>query len=52
VAGAGVPGHLHWHVVPRWAGDVNFMPALAGVRVLPQALDALWEQLTAAERRP
>ena len=52
VAGAGLPGHLHWHVVPRWAGDVNFMPALAGVRVLPQALDALWEQLTAAEHRP
>ena len=48
VAGAGVPGHLHWHVVPRWSGDVNFMPALAGVRVLPQSLDALWEQLTRA----
>ena len=54
VAGAGVPGHLHWHVVPRWPGDVNFMPALAGVRVLPQSLDALWEQLTqaAAEEAP
>jgi ATP adenylyltransferase len=50
-AGAGVPGHLHWHVVPRWQGDVNFMPALAGVRVLPQALDALWEQLAAGEGR-
>lgn len=48
VAGAGVPGHLHWHVVPRWPGDVNFMPTIAGVRVLPQSLDALWEQLTAA----
>ena len=48
VAGAGVPGHLHWHVVPRWPGDVNFMPVVAGVRVLPQSLDALWEQLTAA----
>ena len=47
-AGAGVPGHLHWHVVPRWPGDVNFMPAIAGVRVLPQSLDALWEQLTQA----
>jgi ATP adenylyltransferase len=34
--------------VPRWPGDVNFMPALAGVRVLPQSLDALWEQLTKA----
>jgi len=48
VAGAGVPGHLHWHIVPRWPGDVNFMPAIAGVRVLPQSLDALWQQLTEA----
>ncbi|MFM8633744.1 MAG: HIT family protein [Planctomycetia bacterium] len=48
VAGAGVPGHLHWHVVPRWSGDVNFMPTIAGARVLPQSLDSLWEQLTAA----
>ena len=45
VAGAGVPGHLHWHIVPRWPGDVNFMPAVAAVRVLPQALDSLWEHL-------
>jgi ATP adenylyltransferase len=48
VAGAGVPGHLHWHIVPRWAGDVNFMPTTAGVRVLPQSLDELWLQLTQA----
>ncbi|MBX9787381.1 MAG: HIT domain-containing protein [Pirellulales bacterium] len=48
VAGAGVPGHLHWHIVPRWAGDVNFMPALAGIKVIPQSLDALWELLTTA----
>ena len=47
VAGAGVPGHLHWHLVPRWPGDVNFMTSVAGVRVLPQALDDLWEQLRA-----
>jgi ATP adenylyltransferase len=48
VAGAGLPGHLHWHIVPRWSGDVNFMPTVAGARVLPQSLDSLWEQLTAA----
>jgi ATP adenylyltransferase len=43
VAGAGVPGHLHWHLVPRWPGDHNFMPTLAGVRVIPQSLEAAWE---------
>jgi len=48
VAGAGLPGHLHWHIVPRWNGDTNFMPVLAGIHVIPQSLDALWESLTAA----
>jgi ATP adenylyltransferase len=47
-AGAGVPGHLHWHIVPRWSGDTNFMPAVGGVKVMPQALDALWETLAEA----
>ena len=45
VAGAGLPGHLHWHVVPRWNGDTNFMPVLADVKVIPQSLDALYELL-------
>jgi ATP adenylyltransferase len=44
-AGAGVPGHLHWHLVPRWPGDHNFMPTLAGIRIIPQSLAATWEAL-------
>ena len=50
-AGAGVPDHLHLHIVPRWSGDTNFMPVLTGTRMLSESLDSLYQKLIAAQDR-
>jgi len=46
--GAGVPGHFHLHVVPRWSGDANFMTATANARILPEPLADTWQKLREA----
>lgn len=45
VSGAGVEDHVHFHLVPRWNGDTNFMPILADAKVVPQSLERTWEML-------
>lgn len=47
-AGAGVPQHLHAHLVPRWGGDVNFMSVVGNVRVIPVSLETMWRRYMAA----
>jgi ATP adenylyltransferase len=48
VAGAGVPDHVHWHIVPRWKGDVNFMPVVSGTKVISESLESAYEALSRA----
>lgn len=50
-AGAGYPGHLHMHIVPRWEGDVNFMPVIAGTKVMSQSLKTLHKKLIDAYKK-
>ena len=51
VAGAGIAAHLHQHVVPRWAGDANFLPVIGQTKALPQLLDDTWQVVRAAWER-
>ena len=47
-AGAGISEHIHWHILPRWSGDTNFMPVVAGIKVISEALDETYKKLKKA----
>jgi len=48
IAGAGLPGHIHWHIVPRWDGDTNFMPVLGCVKVISEGLRVGYDKIRQA----
>ena len=51
ISGAGVPGHVHFHVVPRWRGDMNFMSVVSDTKVISQSLKELYAQLSSAHKK-
>ena len=51
IAGAGIPGHVHFHIVPRWEGDHNFMPVTASTKVISQSLSVVYKKLNDAYQK-